>query len=265
MSNIDVEKKFEIPTIEGLGFQPLSPGKAYWQVVKGYNMKPLEEFAGINIAEFKKEMAENVENMGPSRLMRGDTQYFCSDKIEKISFGWTVLRKSIVASGCMGWPRDDYEFPILTLDWDESEKHVHIIADFMPLTDIVVNDWYREKYLDGIETSYKQYTDLLDAPPNPINWFRSFTSPYVIAGKPDADPGRTVVKRALDCLVVYLKYWMEEIVAKAEPVKDPAHKEYVNKKKAKIRDILKRKDPGGPPMVALMGKELAWKSLTLLF
>jgi hypothetical protein len=39
----------------------------------------------------------------------------------------------------------------------------------------------------------------------------------------------------------------------------------VNKKKAKIRDILKRKDPGGPPMAALMGKELAWKALSLLF
>jgi len=135
----------------------------------------------------------------------------------------------------------------------------------MPLTDIVVNDWYREKYLDGIEPTYKQYTDLLDAPPNPINWFRSFTSPYVIADKPDADPARTMVKRAQDCLVAYLKYWMEEIVAKAEPITDPEHKKYVTMKKAKIRDILRRRDPGGPPLVALMGKELAWKALSLLF
>jgi hypothetical protein len=265
MAKTKIEMNVDIPPLEG--FQPMSPPKAYLEVLnqKDYGLQPLEEFAGINIAAHKKEVEEKMKGMDSSMMIRGESRYFCTDKIEKISFGWSVIRKALVAGACMGWPRDDYDFPILTLDWDESLKHVHIIADFMPLTDIVMNDWYREKYLDGIEPIYKQYTDLLDAPPNPINWFRSLSSPYVISGKPDADPQRTRIKRAQDCLVVYFKYWLDEIVAKAEPIKDPAHKEYVNKRKAKMRDVLRRKDPGGAPIAAMIGKELAFKGLTLLF
>jgi len=263
MGKIKLEMDLEIPSLEG--FQPLSPPKGYWEILKDYDFEPLEEFEGVNIAEHKKKVEEKMKGMDSSMIMRGGSQYFQSDKIEKISFGWSIIRKSIVAGGCMGWPRDDYDFPVLTLDWDESIKHVHTIADFIPLTDIVMNDWYREKYLDGIESTYKQYTDLLDAPPNPINWFRSLTSPYLISGKPDAGQDRAMVKRALDCLVAYLKYWLEEIVAKSEPIKDPEHKEYVSKRKAKIRDVLRRKDPGGAPMAAMMGKELAWNGLKLLF
>lgn len=259
------EVKMEIPALEG--FQPLCPAKAYWEVMKEYDFEPVEEIAGINIAEHKRKVQEKLKEQGidPSKMLSGGSQYLCTDKIEKINIGWSVIRNAIVASGCMGWPRDDYDFPVLTLDWDESVKHVHIIADFMPLTDIVVNDWYREKYLDGVESIFKEYSDLLDAPPNPLNWFRSLSSPYVIAGKPDSDPDRSSSKRALDLHVAYLKYWLEEIVAKAEPVTDPEHKAYVNKRKAKMRDILRRKDPGGPPMVAMLGKELVWDGFKLLF
>jgi hypothetical protein len=263
MAKPKLEINLEIPPLEG--FQPRAQAKAFWEVLKDHDFEPLEEFEGINVAEHRKAMDEKVKSMDSSKIIRGGSQYFCNDKIEKISLGWSIIRKSMVAGGCMGWPRDDYDFPVLTLDWDESIKHVHIIADFMPLTDIVVNDWYREKYFDGIESIFKQYSDLLDAPPNPLNWFRSLSSPYVIAGKPDSGPDRAIPQRALDCLVAYLKYWLDEIVAKAEPVKDPEHKAYVNKKKAKIRDILRRKDPGGPPMVAILGKELTWNNFKLLF
>ena len=68
--------------------------------------------------------------------MKGDRRYFCSDKIEKLSLGWTIIRDAMLISTCMGWPRDDYDFPILATTWDESEKHVHMISDFIPLTDL---------------------------------------------------------------------------------------------------------------------------------
>jgi hypothetical protein len=119
--------------------------------------------------------------------------------------------------------------------------------------------------LEKQELQRIEYLDLLDPTPNPMHWFRAISSPYVISGRPEAGSDRAVVKRASDCFVAYLKYWLEEIVAKAEPMKDPAHKEYVNKRKAKIRDEFRRKDPGGPPLVMTLGKELAWEAVKLIF
>ena len=62
-----------------------------------------------------------------------------------------------------------------------------------------------------------------------------------------------------------IAYWLDEIVAKAEPITDPEYKKQVKAKKEKIREIYRRQDPGGPVMVALFGKELAWKGLQLTF
>jgi hypothetical protein len=87
----------------------------------------------------------------------------------------------------------------------------------------------------------------------------------VIIGRNKADPERKTMKRALNCLSKYATYWLDEIVAKAEPITDPTYKEQVKAKKEKIRDLYRRQDPGGPVMVALFGKELAWKSLQLSF
>jgi hypothetical protein len=224
----------------------------------------LEEIAGINIAQHLRERQEKLKEkgMGP---MKGDRQYVCSDKIEKMNVGWSIIRGAMLISTCMGWPRDDYDFPVLTTTWDESEKHVHMIADFMPLTDLVMNEWYLEKYLDPFEPIFKPYTDLLEAPAGNLSWFRALSSPYVIVGRNKADPERATMRRGLECLCTYVKYWLEEIVAKAEPITDPAYKEQVRARKEKIRDIYRRKDPGGPIMVALFGKELAWRGLKLTF
>jgi hypothetical protein len=105
----------------------------------------------------------------------------------------------------------------------------------------------------------------LDAPPEQLPWFRALSSPYVIAGRPKADPGRKRQKRALGCVVAYVRYWFEEIMSKAEPVTDPVHKEQVMARKKKLKDVYRNQDPGGPVMYAILGKELAWNGVKLLF
>jgi len=259
MSKLKLDMNVELPALEE--FQPVQLPEACWKILRDCDFEPLKEFEGINIAENREKVKEKMKDMDSSMVMN----YFQSEKIEKLCLGWTVIMKSIVVTMFSGWPRDNYDFPAMPMDMAESEKHVYIGADLVPLTDIVINDWYREKYLDGFEPLYKQYLDLLDPTPNPMHWFRAISSPYVISGRPEAGSDRAVVKRASDCFVAYLKYWLEEIVAKAEPMKDSAHKEYVNKRKAKIRDEFRRKDPGGPPLVMTLGKELAWEAVKLIF
>jgi hypothetical protein len=263
MSKLKVEFDLEIPPLEG--FVPQQTAKAFWEIIKEYDLEPLEEIGGVNIAQHKKEVEERLKEKGMASMRRGGSQYVRGEKIEKMNFGWIVIRDAMLISTCMGWPKDDYDFPVLATTWDESEKHVHIIADFIPLVDLVMNESYLEKYLDPFEPTYKQYCDLLDAPPEHLSWFRALSSPYVIAGRPKADPDRARMKKALDCLAKYVKYWFEEIVTKAQPVTDAKYREQVKAKKEKIRDIYRRKDPGGAVSTAILGKELAWKGLKLTF
>ncbi len=262
MATLNLKFDYEVPSLKD--FEPQQTAEAIWEIFKDYDFKPIEEIAGINIAQHMREREEKLKEKGMPP-MKGGRIYLCNDKIEKLGIGWIIIRDAMLISTCMGWPRDDYDFPVLGTTWDESEKHVHMIADFMPLTDLTVNEWYLEKYLDPIEPIFKQYTDLLEAPAGNLSWFRALSSPYVIVGRNKADPERATMKRALSCLCTYIKYWLEEIVAKAEPITDPQYKEQVKTKKEKIRDIYRRKDPGGPVMTALLGKELAWKGLKLLF
>ncbi len=261
MSKAKLEIDLDIPSLKGC--QPQQTAKAIWDVVKDYEFETLREYKGITIADHRKVLAEKFKEKGMT--LKGGVQYLANEKIEKLHVGWTIIRDAMLISTCAAWPRDDYDFPALTTTWDESEKHVHFIADFLPLTDLVMNDWYQEKYLDAFEPMYKQYTDLLDAPPEHLPWWRALSSPYVIAGRPQADPDRAMMGRALDCVVTYVKFWFEEIVAKAEPIRDPAYKEQVKARKKKIKEVYARKDPGGPVMTALVGKELAWRSLKLTF
>jgi hypothetical protein len=257
------EKDLKVPPLST--FEPQQTPGAVWELLKGHGFESLEEIGGVSIAQYLEEVRHELEEQGMGAKWKSSRNYVRSGKIEKLNIGWSVIRDAMVVSTCMGWPQDDYDFPILGTTWDESEKHVLLIADFIPLTDLTMNDWYLEKYLDPFEPIYKRYTDLLDAPPGNLSWFRALSSPYIIAGRPEADPDRAMMGRALDCLTTYVKYWIEEIVAKAEPVTDPVYKEQVKAKKEKIRDLYRRKDPGGPVMTAIVGKELAWKGLKLTF
>ena len=260
---IKLEIDLKIPSLEA--FEPQQTAKAYWDILKDYDFETLEEFAGINIAQHKKQVKDKLEEQEMTSMWLGDMQYYANDKIEKMIFGWYVIRGAMVIVLCSAWPRDNYDFPALGTTWDESPKHVHIIGDFKPLTDLVLNEWYQEKYLDPFEHIYKKYTDLLDAPPEQLPWFRALCSPYVIAGRPKADPDRARMKRAQGCLTTYIKYWFEEIVAKAEPVTDEKYIEQLRIRKDVMKEKFRRRDPGGPVTNAILGKEIAWDMVKLLF
>lgn len=244
-------------------FEPQQTAQDLWDIVSKNEFSQLEEVYGINIAQFNQERQAKLAEQGFT--LKGDRIFLTNDKIEKFVLGWIIIRDAMLICTCMGWPRDGYDFPVLSVTWDESEKHVHMIADFMPLTDLIMDEWYLEKYLDPVEPTFKRYTDLLEAPAGNLSWFRAISSPYVIVGRNKADDGRARIKRSLKCVCAYVSYWFDEIVAKAEPVTDEQYRDRVIAKKEKIKNIYHRQDPGGPVMTALVGKELAFKGLKLLF
>ena len=121
MSELKLEVNLTIPSLKT--FEPQQTVKAFWGIFKNYGFEPLEEFAGVNIAEHKKAVEEKTKEQGmASMTKRGGTQYMKSGKIEKLHFGWLIIRDAMLISTCMGWPNDDYDFPVLAITWDESRK-----------------------------------------------------------------------------------------------------------------------------------------------
>ena len=102
MSKIKLEIDLEIPSLKT--FEPQQAAKALWEIVKNYDFEPLREIAGINVAEHKKEVAARLEEQGMSSMWKGDMQYAHNDKIEKLVFGWNVIRDAMVIVILTAWP-----------------------------------------------------------------------------------------------------------------------------------------------------------------
>jgi hypothetical protein len=227
------------------GFAPQPWIDKVWVVLRKLDLKPLTETEGVNLTELY-----NVDKP----MARGAFRSFSTDKIEKIGLMWIIFAKSIVGGALLGWPRDGYDFPVLCIAWEETKKRLHIIIDLWPLTDCVVNEWYREKYLDGLDPVWREFRDIRQQPSTYV-WARAIAGPMSIFDDTSDRP------RALECELKYIDYWVTQVVPKSEPVKDPTHMEYVNKRKKAIRDQFRARDPLGSVIIRTMGPELGKKAI----
>jgi hypothetical protein len=187
-----------------------------------------------------------------SPVIRGSEFCFFTDKIGKGVIFITVGIQRLVCAAVLISPNDDYDLPMFEVDLFEYTDNVLFLLDMHPLRDLAVDPWYREKYLDPVEPIWKEYLDLNDTVQR-NDFLSPFLSPYSIRGhqKP-ADDKRSNIARMLECTVKYLEYYVDTVVAKAEPVKDPEGKAYAIKKKNLYRESLRAKDP----TVELMNKQL---------
>lgn len=197
--------------------------------------------------------------------MEGCLLSFYTHKIEKLTVGFQVFMKRMAMTPLTIAPNDDYDFPMFTAEFVENPGGVHFLVDMHPLRDLVIDSWYREKYLDPVDPIWKEYQDV-QSEINPLAWYRSFLSPYSIGGrhKPET-PDRSGLSRVAECLAKYLEYYVAHVIPNAEPVKDPQSKEFAIKKKKIIRETYQTKDPGAGPLVKALGVDLAKKVLVALF
>jgi hypothetical protein len=246
MSEIITDIGFDSKSLwQPKGFEPHPFPESTWPLLKNLNLKRLTAIEGEDLTplqeNFKLPMAE------------GTFRHFYNEKIEKLALMWILISKSIAGGSWMGWPADDYDFPALVIAWEESKKRLHIIIDVMPIADEVEHEWYREKYLDGIEPVYNQYKDLI-GPNSTYRWFRAMQGPYHIFDHPGEQR-----ERSLQCEMEYIKYWAE-VVQKAEPIKDAAYRQYANRRKRIMMSQLRQRDPLGSVLLRTLGPELGKKS-----
>jgi hypothetical protein len=190
--------------------------------------------------------------------MEGTELFFSADKIEKLVIAIIVLTKQINSAWVEVTPNDDYDFPIFEVDLFEYADRAFFLLDMHPLRDLVVDPWYREQYLDPVEPIWKKYLDLNTGQSVTASALRSFLSPYSIIGiHKISDDKRSNIAKMLECLVEYLEYYVNNVVAKARPVRDPEGKAFVIKKKQAMRAYYRTKDP----TIAQMSKQLGFDLL----
>ncbi|KPJ59392.1 MAG: hypothetical protein AMJ42_02020 [Deltaproteobacteria bacterium DG_8] len=233
-----------LPTLTERGFQPIL--EVFCSILHKYDLQPIDTLEKKSI----KPLSEGVEKP----FLKGFFKPFKMEKCEKICLSHCMLMDSILVSALIIIPDDDYELPLLLLEWSETGSAISILVDFLPMVDLVMREDYREKYLDPMNQYWTKYKSLPGMEPNRFAWARQMFSPYYLSGSISKESE----KNKEDCIEIinnYLELWIS-LWQKAEPIKDGNAKEYIRERKTNIRKIFRANDEGAKTMAQMVGQEI---------
>lgn len=207
-------------------FEPYPIPETIWPIVLTLDLKPLTNWQGVDISELQEVIQPMIE---------GCLLSFYTDKIEKLTASFHIYMKRMAVTILMIAPNDDYDFPMLSLMFTEDSGSVQSFVDMHPLRDLVIDPWYREKYLDPVEPIWKEYQDV-QIGISPSAWYRALLSPFFIGRWKLEGSDKSGLSRAADCLAKYVEYYIKYVIRNAEPVKNPEAKESAIKRKRAIRE-----------------------------
>jgi len=237
-------KSEEIPTFEERGFQPIL--RTFLNTLEKLSLQPLDTIEGKSI----KLLRDGVEKP----FFTGVFKPYRAEKCEKITICNCILMERILTSTVIAIPSDDYEFPMLVLEWSETESVISVVADYVPLVDMVMHEAYRMKYLDPLDPYWTKYKELPGMAPNRFAWSRMLFSPYYLSGHISKQDGSNI-RACLQLMQDYLDLWLT-LYEKAEPITDNAHKKYVKERKTQVRKIFRENDEGAKSLLQMVGKEI---------
>lgn len=230
-----------------------------------YELVPLEQYQGMDTRpawEFKTPMAHGFYRAYTIKGM---------EKIEKITIG--ELHYLNRAKYCVlnMTASDEYDLPIFACEYDETAPRLGITIDLMPLVDIGVHHWYREKYLDLLAPIWQQYRTLpgftkegrclVQRRYAPWPWARSSLSPYSLDGRIEEPEARRAV---MEAVVAYAQVWLKLMDA-AEPITDLVYKQEMLTRKHILQRYYRERDPGGEVLKKIFGEEKYILFVTLVF
>lgn len=239
---MDIASLFIGRNLEFEGFQVQPVLEKLWGIIEKHRPQIIANYDGKDITDLHTIRRP---------MMQGSIIALSVDRLEKLVIGaWSIMKRLSVVF-IIGYPADDYDFPILGSDIMEKKDQATLILDLHPVADLVVRPDYRERYLDPIAPVWKKYLDL-NNDHNPNAWYRSMLSPFFVTSRLKMTPeDRSPAVRQLDCLIEYTEYFFNSLVAKAKPVqKEQAQQARV--KRDAVKELYRTKDPGlGPMMLAL--------------
>jgi len=232
------------PTFTERGF--ISILSTFCGGLEKFSLEPVETVEGTSV----KQLREGLD----LPFMKGVFKPYRMDKCEKLCITNCILMDRILVSGLIAFPADDYDFPMLTLEWSETEDVISVLVDLVPVADPVITAGYRETYLDPLEEYWTQYVELPWIKPNRFAWSRMVFSPYYLSGS--APKGQDQNKKdCLDIVSQYLGQWIR-ILEKAEPITDEQQKQAVKARKDAMRRIFRANDEGAKTMKQMVGEDI---------
>jgi hypothetical protein len=236
-------KGADLPTFTERGFQPILA--LFCSKLDNYQMDFLDTLEGKSV----KLLSEGLD----LPFMKGFFRPYKLEKCEKICLCNCILMDRILVSTLLCIPDDDYDLPMLVLEWSETEDVVSILADFIPVADPVITKGYRAKYLDPLDDNWMKYKVLPWMEFNRFAWSRMLFSPYYVCGRFPKESEQDV-KQGLEIIQHYLDLWLD-LRQKAEPIKDDSTKALIKRRKDSIRQTFKDNDEGAKTMLQMVGQE----------
>jgi hypothetical protein len=225
------------------------------ELLEPLDVKPIKKINGSSVEPLFKGIQKPMAN--------GWWRAYEADKIKKLCIANFSIMKRIYVMALVIYPTDDYDLPCFVSEWNESGKILSTMVDLLPLTDVVMNEWYVTKYLDALMPLYEKYRKLPGFQPNIYNWFRPEQSPYGLNFRPEMSPNfdkQQYLQVHIDYLGIWLDNWR-----KAEPLKDSTLKVYANKRKDKIINNFRTKAVDIKSFSELIGKDLGNLLVKCLF
>lgn len=194
---------------------------------------------------------------------RSSVRCYTADKLEKIGVACINFHGLMTASIITVAPGPEYDIPYYGIDWDESEDHIFFYCDFLPADDPVRNADYLQKYLyDPLEEHYQTYSAMPGLKNNIYHWARAIFSPYVLTGTVDKSNNKAI-DMLYNCTADYLQSWINLWKSATPRNPDSDYMKLVQARRRNISQILHDNDPGGPPVVKLIGRESAHIALEI--
>ncbi|MCS7002142.1 MAG: hypothetical protein NZ518_04755 [Dehalococcoidia bacterium] len=172
-----------------------------------------------------------------------DLAVYTAPKIERLSihrfFAIGRLREHL----CLAWPADDYDLPALGLDLYEHPTSFTLVADFIPMRDVVTARDYYPTYIEPFrQTLYEWWPQLREhfvqpAPP-PVMYFTAQLGSCLALHQPMQYSGLEVAcafQRAV------AEAWAQMVV-KAQPVPEAERAAFNAQKRYRIRSAFKLSD-----------------------
>jgi len=237
-------KSKALPTFTERGFQPIL--ERMCSVLEKQNLQPIDTLKGRSV----KPLSDGVDKP----FFKGSFIPFKMEKCEKLALGSFLIMDKILTAAITAIPLDDYEFPMLALEWSETENTISILTGFIPFVDPIMREGYCERYLDPLGEFWSKYKDLPGIAPNPFRWARQILGPYQLFGNVPKDSEQNI-KGCLDLFQDYLEVWIA-LCQKAEPIKEDKVKEDIKSRKARIQKMFVENDEGSKSMGQLIGKDL---------
>ena len=237
-------KSEPIRTFTEKGFQPII--ELFCGVLDKRELVPLTTLEGKSVQAF-------LDGIEHPPFMFGFGKVYKMEKCEKVTLSNFIMMDRILACAVTIIPADDYELPMLVLEWSETEKVISVLVDFIPAVDLVMHEGYREKYLDPLNDFWMKYKDLPGMGPNRFSWSRQLMSPYYLCGhisKESEQNKKTCMEIFKDYLECWIRLWQD-----AKPVGDINLKQKFNERRSTIRKIFRDNDEGAKTMTQIIGKE----------